>query len=63
MSTSSRKLTKGQLPALEAVNNPDLSQKNLKVSPVVKKRSFVGMHKDLEKVAPLIIPGYVTYGY
>jgi len=62
MSTSSRKLTKGQLPASEAVNNPDSNQKDLNVTAVERKRSFEGKHKNIERVPPLIIPGYVIYG-
>jgi len=47
----------------ETVQAPVLNQIDHDVIPVERKRSFVGMHKDIEKIAPLIIPGYVTYGY
>ena len=62
MSKSSQKPTKEKLAVSETVKAPVLNQNDQSAVHPTQKRSFVDMHKNIERVPPLIIPGYVTYG-
>jgi len=50
MSKSSSKPTKQNGASEKATNGT-----------AVPKRSFAGMHKNIERVSPVIIPGYLTW--